>query len=1096
MAVPAKPVPVRPALFPRSARTYVGRQPELARIADWLERETVFLIYGVGGIGKSELVYKAVEAARAQERWRDAVTALVRARPGMSAVHGIARLRFVLAEEVRRRHQIDGPDPREPMTGTGGPRALDPDDPREPSRVADVDDLVRAATLSSNIDDHLAETAHLLDTYPSLVFIDDIHHIDLELTGQFLGYISRHVRNSRLFVASRQEIPLPPRMPPPVILRLAPLDPDSTAAMVDRLADQLGIEAPDANEVFHLSGGSPFFVQRLVARTTAIPLSSAAAPGSVPAESALDSTLRDLSDESRRMLLVFAILRGGFTVDEVAAPALGGDDYLVRAESLTGDLARRFLVDASRDEIMVHDLVRDALTRLSDDAALADAHRTAARIYQHRFASDERNSLDAVEAICHLLDAGDSESAWQSIEAAYSAISAAGLDNLLADPLARIASLDASASAAASSSPEILARATARDLMWARIAIRQSLITEAAETLQQVAERGHGNSYRYAILAGEVARRQGGLRRAESFFAEARDMANSGNQRFHGALQLADVRSLRGMGDDARSVLEAAVNQYEPQNPRDRGRWGWSLALSYGLDENFARCINACHQSIESLANSGADDLILILTTLQALARAESNDIAAANALLDNIDAQAARAHDLRRHLLSLYTGVVRYAEGKFEPAIQLLESSYGYFSEHADRLMSRLAGYYLNRTLTARGDLQRAFELSDQLLVWCRRDEMRSFLPSALAAHAQVTLALGRIDEAEKLARETVSFEPVRYHARWIAYAALARCRALAGDLPGAREHRRSAQAMARSIEAGYYELADALETAAIELMGGDLDRAVAAASTAWRNYAACGRLWLEARAAVTLAAALASRGTATDIVALEEPLDRALALVEREGYPRVRARAALVRAAVLERQGESDRARDHLIDTVRHVDAYVERPEIAALRVALGDSDDELLPGEVAVLTALGFTGGGGVRYRIVERDRDRVAPEREVVDERARRDLVVEPARATITVSPGERADQGRPVACELLARLIEGQGAVVTAEELFCDVWGGREYHPLRNRNTVYVAVKRLRQTLRKLLGDREVIETASGGWRIADDIDAISIRPVE
>ena len=138
------------------------------------------------------------------------------------------------------------------------------------------------------------------------------------------------------------------------------------------------------------------------------------------------------------------------------------------------------------------------------------------------------------------------------------------------------------------------------------------------------------------------------------------------------------------------------------------------------------------------------------------------------------------------------------------------------------------------------------------------------------------------------------------------------------------------------------------------------------------------------------------------------------------------------------------------------------------------------------------MGFTGG--VRYYLVERVRTRLVSEREASEERARRDLVVEPARATITVERGSRADQGRPIACELLARLIEGQGAVVTAEELFRDVWGGRQYHPLRHRNTVYVAVKRLRKTLRELLGDREVVETASGGWRIADQIDAVSIRP--
>ena len=70
-------------------------------------------------------------------------------------------------------------------------------------------------------------------------------------------------------------------------------------------------------------------------------------------------------------------------------------------------------------------------------------------------------------------------------------------------------------------------------------------------------------------------------------------------------------------------------------------------------------------------------------------------------------------------------------------------------------------------------------------------------------------------------------------------------------------------------------------------------------------------------------------------------------------------------------------------------------------------------------------------------------------------------------------------------------------MVSAEQLFLTVWGGREYHPLRHRNTVYVAVKRLRQTLKGLVADdREIIETAAGGWRLADGIDAVVVRPVD
>ena len=148
---------------------------------------------------------------------------------------------------------------------------------------------------------------------------------------------------------------------------------------------------------------------------------------------------------------------------------------------------------------------------------------------------------------------------------------------------------------------------------------------------------------------------------------------------------------------------------------------------------------------------------------------------------------------------------------------------------------------------------------------------------------------------------------------------------------------------------------------------------------------------------------------------------------------------------------------------------------------------------PGLRALVQRLGLSAGP--RYRMADRAGAHTINEQDVEHQRRRRELMVEPARAMITVRGGE-SESGRPLTCELLARLIEAQGQVVAADALFRDVWGGRDYHPLRHRNTVYVAVRRLRQTLRKLLGERHVIETAAGGWRMADDIDAASIRPMD
>ncbi len=45
---------------------FVGREPELARITELLDEEVLFVIYGVAGVGKTELAYRAFELARAR----------------------------------------------------------------------------------------------------------------------------------------------------------------------------------------------------------------------------------------------------------------------------------------------------------------------------------------------------------------------------------------------------------------------------------------------------------------------------------------------------------------------------------------------------------------------------------------------------------------------------------------------------------------------------------------------------------------------------------------------------------------------------------------------------------------------------------------------------------------------------------------------------------------------------------------------------------------------------------------------------------------------------------------------------------------------
>lgn len=108
-------------------------------------------------------------------------------------------------------------------------------------------------------------------------------------------------------------------------------------------------------------------------------------------------------------------------------------------------------------------------------------------------------------------------------------------------------------------------------------------------------------------------------------------------------------------------------------------------------------------------------------------------------------------------------------------------------------------------------------------------------------------------------------------------------------------------------------------------------------------------------------------------------------------------------------------------------------------------------------------------------------------------AARELVVDLTRGAICGARGAHHLKNRPVMCRLLAELVARQGEPLSAAYLYARVWGGAEYHPLRHRSTVYVAVTRLRKALTTFFPDRELIETVPGGWRLTEAIDACVVQ---
>src|SRR5262249_37428292 len=123
-----------------------------------------------------------------------------------------------------------------------------------------------AADQASTFEEDLAEVARLLEARAFLVFLDDVHRLDVDEVAATLGYLSRLATGSRPAAPSRPEPPLPQGAPTPVRILLHPLDGAATAEAVAALSLRMGLAGADAAEIFRRSGGSPFLIWRELSR--------------------------------------------------------------------------------------------------------------------------------------------------------------------------------------------------------------------------------------------------------------------------------------------------------------------------------------------------------------------------------------------------------------------------------------------------------------------------------------------------------------------------------------------------------------------------------------------------------------------------------------------------------------------------------------------------------------------------------------------------------------------------------------------------------------------------------------------------------------
>lgn len=1021
--------------FPRSSGAFVDREHELGRTAELIGAEVLFLVYGLAGIGKSEFVYKAIEEARQTPRFRSAPALLLQAREGYRAEHLLSILRL----RLRVRLGMDAANAKA-HEGKSEPRL-----PQE-SAPSFAEDLIAVA--------------RMLEARPCLLFLDDLHHLDAAV-GDMLGFLARHVRRSRVFVASRTELLLPADAPPPVLIRLQPLDVTATAELVSSLSRRMGIAgaAVDPGELFRLTGGSPFLIRRELA-----------APGSAERSGAdgHDRTLGELSQESRLVLLLARVLRGRLTTQELEQTGLDS--------AAIWELSRRFLIDVERGVIIVHDLTWDALRPLWPEADLRRARREVAQLLARRCEADPaRNAADGVDAVRQLSLVGDPPAAFEMLHRTYRAVAAAGLDHLLLD---LFPSLRLGFAGEAGAEQRL-----ALDLLAVRIHLRRSDIGRAQQILRSLEHLPSAtSSLRYLRLAGEVCQRSGQLPEARQLFERAQAAARTPPDRFHVALLLANVSSLAGDGAQARAVLDAAASELAQLAPVEVARLGWSRSLSYLLEDRMAEAAAVAAETTARLSESGLQDASVLLAMHALIANAECDEVATARAMLDRILHHAAASGTLREQTAALYRGIVLYAEGDMPTARAALHEALNTLDSHHDYAPAAAAALYLGRTLLALGDIDGVLAATQRSVRLFRAAGLPGLAAHAELVQAQALVATLQLEPARNLAQRLMDLPRLPARLRLAAQAVMASVQLLLGQPPPLLD----------AVCTGTAQHAHVLDQAELALLAASpsepsLRQLLERTEQTRQHYARAGRRQLEARACAALAGLHLACGSSDDLSQADALLARAQDLCMRHAYGLLHLRCVLLEAALQRRQGSERLARTTLRQGLDASGASEDGLELRLLRAAVEDGDGgETGPGLVTLLTALGLRSTRP--YTIIDRRGRRDGDERERDRAMQASELIIDIDRGSIARRGGEAGISGRPLMASLLAALVATQAECASAEQLFYDVWGGREYHPLQHRNTIYVAITRLRQALRELLPGRDIIETTASGWRLARDVE--------
>ncbi|AKU98104.1 transcriptional regulator, SARP family [Labilithrix luteola] len=851
-----------------------------------------------------------------------------------------------------------------------------------------------------------------------------------------------HEGTARIVIVSRRAVTTRDTSLRAPAFQVRPLAREDALRLVHAIEAKRGRSLAD--DLVEATGGNPFFIR--------VALAQSSVPRVVADTSAaIRHTMETLSSDAGRQLLgVLAAAKAPLDEEELVRLAnKGGRDAL-------DNLRKHLLVERDGEKIgIVEAAIEPAREVLGEPTA--EDWGLVAKVAESSLAASARDEVALVSAARAQLELGDPEIALRLIQ-----------QHPMARVMVPISVIERLLRDVASRSP---AHAPLALRLLAREHLRASDYEAARRTLDEVPRpKTREEAERLALLRAESHIRAGEPEAARHAL-EALDAIGDGAPKKAGAgkkgpsrnakagkvpgespglaLTRAQLSILRGELEAARVTLEALAPETAGV-PQLEARRAVELASSYLYEEDYAQT-HAWTTRARAAQKAAGVPIEPVATLLDIHALLGLGEVDRALELV-NSEARG-------RPFAKLFELAALIRRGEHKRALEGADMALALLDRQADILFRCILARDLLRACIGTGDFARAERMLRLLEIGAGEPGLAAFVPICDADRALLAEAEGDFTRARQ--RIEVAYERIP-NSPFIAIDH----DVLHGKVPEVD-----------TKTPGVVHAYAMLRKAELLLTTGALEEALESAEAAEHVYARTRLQHELARARLARAEALARLvrdGAEGERAAWAARAADALAgcedVAQKGGYAPILASAAIVRAALAESRGDLLAFRASLDAAVRlageGIDAALTRAATqAGVAVPPRRSTATRRPFE-ARIERLGVAKNAEVVWRIGPRGyltaETAEPPERVacVVDLDGRH------------VRSGARELELPEQRLVLLSVLAEAGDRGITLEEIFARVWGGA-FHPLRHRNAVYVALARLKDSLRPFTRDLSI-----------------------